>query len=85
MIKDSPTMRDGVGAPDLPQACLVVNNETRKFAVAVRGGKFVCPLPAGYAGPGLELAVINGGQIIAVHPDHPPLVIDPEHGTTRLL
>lgn len=74
-----------LGAPPIPKAQLVYSNEKTRWGVAVQGMRYVCDLPRCYAGPGLELAVLEGGTIIAVHPDHPPLVIDPSHGTTRPL
>lgn len=72
------------GAPPIPEAQLIFSANTNSFGVAVRGGKFVCPLPKGY-GAGLELAVIDGERIIAIQPDKPTLLIEPKTGTTRRL
>jgi hypothetical protein len=74
-----------MGAPALPDAQLVYNHEKGTVGVAVRKAKFICDLPQGYTGKGLELAVIEGNRLIAIHPDHPPLLINPADGTTRRL
>jgi|SRR5580700_4867397 hypothetical protein len=73
------------GAPPIPEAQLVYNHASGTMGVAVRGAKLICPLPKGYGGPGLELAVIEGERLIAIQPDKPPLLIDPQTGTTRRL
>ena len=72
------------GAPDIPNAQLVFSPDSG-VGVAVKGEKFVCQLPKGYDGRGLELAVIKGGRYIVTHPNHSPLLIDPQRGTTRPL
>ena len=74
-----------MGAPPVPDAQLVYNHEKGTVGVAVRKAKFICNLPKGYEGKGLELAVMPGNRIIAIHPNHPPLLINPEDGTTRKL
>ena len=72
------------GAPDIPQAQLVYSIEKSRWGVAIKGGKYICQLPREYAGMGLELAMTGEG-IIVIHPDHPPLLINPNNGTTRPL
>lgn len=74
-----------VGAPPIPDAQLVYSQASGRMGVAVRGARRVCELPKGYAGPALELAVIEGERLIVIHPNHPPLLIDPTSGTTRRL
>ena len=74
-----------LGRPAVPDAQLVFNATTNTAGVAVRGAKRICPLPKGYGGPGCELALIDGGRLIVIQPDKSPLLIDPEHGTTRRL
>jgi hypothetical protein len=74
-----------MGAPPIPEAQLVYSHASQTMGVAVRGARFVCPLPKGYEGPGLELAVIPGERLIVVHPNLPALLIQPETGTTRRL
>ncbi len=82
-LKEDAQSKMIIGAPPLPQAQLVFNQATQRMGVAVRGAKYVCTLPKEYAGPELSLAVIDGERIIALHPNHPPLLIQPETGTTR--
>jgi hypothetical protein len=72
------------GAPAIPEAQLVYSKEKDTWGVAVRDTQFVCQLPKQYAGPGLELAMTDNG-LIAIHPDWPPLVIDPSTGNVRPL
>lgn len=74
-----------LGAPAIPDAQLVYNHPTQTMGVAIRGAKFICALPKGYGGPGLELAMIPGNRLIAICPDKPALLIDPQTGTTRRL
>lgn len=74
-----------MGAPPIPDAQLVFNQSSQKMGVAIRGAKFICTLPDGYSGPGLSLAMLPGNRICAIHPEHSPLLIDPETGTTRRL
>ena len=74
-----------LGAPPLPDAQLVYNHATSTMGVAVRGAKLICPLPKGYGGPGLELAMLPGNRLVAMQPDKQPLLIDPQTGTTRRL
>lgn len=45
------------------------------LAVALRGGRFVCALPAGYDGL-TQVHRLDNGQVIAWHPNHAPLVCD---------
>lgn len=73
------------GAPPLPQAELVYCGASNLMGVAVKGFPFVCQLPKGYSGPGMELAAIEGDRLIVTHPNHPPLLICPQTGTTRRL
>lgn len=72
------------GAPPVPGAQLVYSPNAG-VGVAIEGAKFVCPLPKNYTGPHLELALIDGGRLIVTHPDLPPLLVDPQQGTTRPL
>ena len=74
-----------MGAPEIPDAQVVMNLAKGTFGVAVKGARFVCELPKGYSDKGLELAVIPDGRLIAMHPNHPPLVINPDNGTTHQL
>lgn len=74
-----------MGPPPIPDAQLVFNQATQTVGVAIRGARMICPLPKGYEGRGLELAVIPGNRLIAIHPDKPALLIDPQTGTTRRL
>ena len=67
-----------------PDAQLVFNPNSG-VGVAVKGAPFVCNLPKGYEGKGLELAVIDRGRLIVTHPDLPALLVDPQRGTTRAL
>jgi hypothetical protein len=67
-----------------PNAQLVFSPD-KGVGVAVRGARLVCPLPKGYDGRGLELALIDGDRLIVTHPTRPPLLIDPQLGTTRPL
>lgn len=76
-----PTM----GQAPIPDAQLVYNASNHTAGVAVRGARFICPLPKGYGGPGCELAVIPGDRLIVVQPDKPALLIDPQTGTTQRL
>jgi hypothetical protein len=73
------------GAPSIPDAQLVFNHSTQTVGVAVRGARMICPLPKGYEGGGLELAMIPGNRLIAICPGKTPLLIDPQTGTTRRL
>jgi hypothetical protein len=68
----------------VPEAQLVYNAANHTTGVAVRGAKYICPLPRGYGGPGCELAMVPEGLIV-VQPDKSPLLIDPTNGTTRRL
>lgn len=72
------------GAPELPRAQLVYS-PNGPIGVAVEGAKFVCPLPGKYRGPNVSLSLIDRGRYVVTHPDLPPLVINPEAGTTSLL
>jgi hypothetical protein len=74
-----------LGAPPIPDAQLVFNHATQTIGVAIRGARMICPLPKGYGGPGLELAVIPGNRLVAVQSGKPPLLIDSQTGTTRRL
>jgi hypothetical protein len=71
--------------PGVPDAQLVFFAASQTVGVAVRGAKFICPLPTGYGGPGCELALLEGNKLIVVQPDKSPLLIDPQTGTTRRL
>jgi hypothetical protein len=73
------------GAPPIPDAELVFCHATQSTGVAVRGAKRICPLPKGYGGRELSLALIPGDRLIAIQPGRPTLVIDPQTGTTRRL
>lgn len=72
------------GPPKIPGAQLVYS-PAGPIGVAVEGAKFVCPLPANYRGAGIELALIDRGRLVVRHPELPPLLIDPQRGTTRPL
>jgi len=74
-----------MGAPPLPQAQLVYDHGSNTVGVAIRGAKLICKLPKGYEGPVLSLAVLPGERIVALHPNHPPLLLEPVTGTTRRL
>lgn len=50
------------------------------FGVAMRGGKYVVPLPEGY--DGMTSVFWVEGWIVVRHPDHPPLLADTTKGTT---
>lgn len=52
--------------------------------ISVSGAEYICTLPTGYSGPDLELIVANG-LLMAIHPEHKPIVIDMESRTTRQL
>jgi hypothetical protein len=73
-----------MGAPDLPEAQLVYS-PNGGIGVAIKGARFVCALPKGYNARGMELAVIDGGRIVCTHPNHAPLVINPQDGSCRSL
>ena len=45
------------------------------LGVAQRGGRFVCALPQGYDGLS-QVHMMDNGQVIVWHPDHPTLVCD---------
>lgn len=51
------------------------------LGVAVRGGRFVCPLPPGYDGQ-VSLCV-HKGYILVAHPSMPPLECNPNTGETK--
>lgn len=68
----------------VPEAQLVFDATNQRTGVAVRGAKFICPLPKGYGGPGCELAMVPQGLIV-IQPDKSSLLIDPTTGTTRRL
>ena len=68
-----------------PPNAQLVFNPGYGIGVAVKGARFVCPLPKGYQGQGLALALIDKGRLIVTHPDLPPLVIDPHGGVTTPL
>lgn len=53
------------------------------LGVAVRGGRFVTPLPAGYNGK-CSICVYKGYVLVA-HPELPPLRVDPTRGTFELI
>ncbi len=53
-----------------------------KLGVAVRGGKFVCPLPDGYDGH-TRVNVDQAGWVLVTHPKLPPLLCDPTTGATN--
>lgn len=72
------------GAPEIPEAQLVFS-PGGGMGVAIRGSKFVCHLPKGYSGPGLELALIDRGRYIVTFPDKPPLLVNPQTGVTSPL
>src|SRR5580692_6850344 len=42
----------------VPEAQLVFDATNQRTGVAVRGAKYICPLPKGYGGPGCELAMV---------------------------
>lgn len=53
------------------------------LGVAVRGGRFVCPLPEGYDG---RCAItVHQGYVLVGHPTLPPLRCDPTKGTIELI
>lgn len=72
------------GAPPIPGAQLVYS-PAGPIGVAIEGARFVCALPPNYRGPHLELALIDRGRLIVTHPELPPLLVDPQQGTTRPL
>lgn len=53
------------------------------LGVAVRGGRFVTPLPAGYNGQ--TSICVYKGYVLVAHPDLPPLKVDPTCGTFELI
>lgn len=71
--------------PIFPGAVRVTLVERRdqpgRLGVAVRGGRYVCPLPNGYDGL-TQVHILDNGQIIAWHPNLETLVCDPTRGTT---
>ena len=74
-----------MGAPPIPQAQLVYNHAEGKVGVAIKGAKFIVPLPKGYDGTALALALLPGERIVVTHPNQSPLLIDPSNGTSRRL
>ncbi|AIY40173.1 hypothetical protein LT85_1015 [Collimonas arenae] len=73
------------GPPPVPDAQLVYSPASNKVGVAIRGAQRICELPKEYTGTGMELALIPGNRLIVTHPNHSPLLIDPQTGTTRKL
>lgn len=55
-----------------------------QLGVFVRGGRYVCPLPAGYDGRS-SVVVTDSGYVIVGHPDYAPLVCDPGTGETKVI
>ena len=53
------------------------------LGVAVRGGRFVCPLPEGY--DGRCSLVVHEGYVLVAHPELPPLRCDPTTGRIELI
>lgn len=51
------------------------------LGVAVRGGRFVCPLPPGYDDQ-VSLCC-HMGYVLVAHPTMPPLQCDPSTGQTQ--
>jgi hypothetical protein len=51
------------------------------LGVAVRGGRFVCPLPPGYDGQ-VSLCC-HKGYVLVAHPTMPPLQCDPTTGEVK--
>jgi hypothetical protein len=76
--------RYSMGAPELPEAQLVFS-PNGGIGVAIKGARYVCRLPKGYSAQGLEIGLIDGGRYIVKHPNHPPLLLDPQSGGTRSL
>nr|WP_198983054.1 hypothetical protein [Herbaspirillum sp. ASV7] len=74
-----------MGAPPIPQAQLVYNHAEGKVGVAIKGAKFIVPLPREYNGAGLALGLLPGERIVVTHPNHSPLLIDPSTGKSRRL
>lgn len=54
------------------------------LGVAVRGGRFVVPLPLGYDGQTSVVRVPNG-TIIVAHPALPALICDPTTGKYTMI
>jgi len=65
--------------------CALVERKDRPglLGVAVRGGRFVCPLPEGYDGRTSVTQYL--GYVLVAHPDLPPLKCDPTVGTAVLI
>lgn len=53
-----------------------------KLAVALRGCRMVCALPAGYDGLS-QVHMLDNGQVIVWHPNHETLVCDFTTGQVR--
>ena len=53
-----------------------------RLGVAVRGGRYVCPLPAGYDDD-TRVNVDDMGYVLVAHPKLPPLLCDPTTGTVQ--
>lgn len=64
--------------PSSTEASIVRNPDRGTLGVAVRGARFVCPLPKGYT----EHSQVADffGVIVVVHPGLPPLLLDTERG-----
>lgn len=70
--------------PEGTNAVLVERRDTPgALAVAVRHGRYVCPLPEGY--DGLTSVVTESGWVLVTHPTLPPLIADPHHGIVRAM
>lgn len=53
------------------------------LAVAVRGGRYVCPLPEGYD---MNTSItMHEGYVLVAHPYLPPLQCDTNTGTVNLI
>lgn len=70
------------GLGPIPQGINVILVERRDkpgaLGVAVRDGRFVCPLPEAY--DGYTSAVLDSGFVLVTHPTLPPLMAFPETG-----
>lgn len=52
------------------------------LGVAVRGGRYVCPLPPGYDGY-THVEKLPNGQVAVLHPKLAPLLADPTTGKVQ--
>jgi hypothetical protein len=53
------------------------------LGIYVRGGRFVCALPAGY--DGRVSLTVHQGYVLVAHPELPPLKCDPATGSIELI